>query len=314
VSDSESLVGDVMNLRPLRRQPVNLLLGAVLSVLIGTSVAQGQSSSELNVPAPAAEIRVMSYNIKTLALSLDANNWWLRRGPQAELIRGYEPDLIGMQEVYTLQAHDLAKRLPGYAWFGLPRDDGQRRGERCPIFYRRDRFELLDQATFWLSETPDRPGPRAWGAACRRIVTWGKFRDQRTGNIFLLFNTHFDHVSALAREKSAELLVERIRQIAGASPVLVTGDFNTTGTTPPYRTITALLRDSRLISAAPPAGPEGTFAALQIGPPEERIDFIFVSPDVAVPRYQAIADSNAHGRRPSDHLPVLISAIPGPGL
>jgi len=38
----------------------------------------------------------MSYNIKTLALSLDANNWWLRRGPQAELIRRYGPDLIGM--------------------------------------------------------------------------------------------------------------------------------------------------------------------------------------------------------------------------
>ena len=285
------------------------LLVLALTGLLGAAPAWSEESPVRPGKAePSQNIGVMSYNIKTLALSLGVNNWWLRRGPQAEMIRGYGPDLIGMQEVYTLQAHDLAKRLPGYAWFGLPRADGKRRGERCPIFFRQDRLELLDQATFWLSETPDRPGPRAWGTACRRVVTWGKFRDKQTGKTFFLFNTHFDHVSALAREKSAELLVERIRQIAGDSPVLVTGDFNTTDTTAPYRTMTARLRDARLVSAALPDGPEGTFAALQIGPIQERIDFIFVSPDLAVHRYQVIADAASRGRRPSDHLPVLVSA------
>jgi endonuclease/exonuclease/phosphatase family metal-dependent hydrolase len=285
--------------------PLLALIGLLGAALVRAEADSGPSNSS----GKNLEIRVMTYNIKTLTLGLDANNWWLRRGPQAKLIRGYAPDLIGMQEVYTGPARDLAKRLPGYAWFGLPRDDGRSRGERCPIFYRRDRFELLDQATFWLSETPDRPGPQAWGAGCRRVVTWGKFRDKLSGQIFFHFNTHFDHVSGLAREKSAKLLVERIHQIAGKSPVFVTGDFNTTDTTPPYQTITALLRDARLVSAAPPEGPEGTFAASQIGPPEERIDFIFVSPDLAVRHYQSITDGNARGRRPSDHLPVLVQTV-----
>jgi len=269
-----------------------MLLVAALALAFRGSAAEAEKS-----PPGPAELRVMTYNIKTLILGLGPSNWWLRRNDLAELIRNQQPDLIGMQEVYTLQARDLEERLPGYAWFGLPRGDGQSKGERCPIFYRTERLELLEQATFWLSETPEAPGSRDWGSAFPRIVTWGKFRDKASGGIFFHFNTHFDHLSAEARKNSAALFVERIRAVAGDAPAVVTGDFNFTPEAPPYATMTAGLADSRLISLSPPEGPERTLPALG-----RRIDYIFVSQDFKVERYGVIM---AEGRQPSDHLAVL---------
>ena len=39
-------------------------------------------------------------------------------------------------------------------------------GEASPVCYRKSRFEELKKGTFWLSETPDTPGLKGWGAAC----------------------------------------------------------------------------------------------------------------------------------------------------
>ena len=110
------------------------------------------------------------------------DNWFLRKDHVADLVLKYSPDLVGMQEVLNVQVRHLEKRLVGYKWFGPARDDGKARGERCPIFYRADKFELLEQGTFWLSETSEVPGSTSWGAACRRIVTWGRFKDLARGD------------------------------------------------------------------------------------------------------------------------------------
>ncbi len=287
------------------------ITGMVLVILVLAAAALGK---ENQAPAPdssASQIRVMSYNIRCLNLENDFQDlWWLRKKYLAGLIRKNQPDLIGMQEVYTLQADDLAQALAGYAWFGPPRDDGRKKGERCPIFYRKDRVELLEQNTFWLSETPDIPGSISWDAACRRVVTWGKFQDRRSGKIFFQFNTHFDHKGEIAREKSGRLLTQKIQQIAGQNPVFVTGDFNTAPESAPYRTINSLLLDSRKIAQVPPRGPHNTAWDFQPGnPPTERIDYVFVSTGIAVKEYLALDQTYRNDRRPSDHIPVLVTII-----
>ena len=254
------------------------------------------------------QIRVMSYNIRCLAPEEEFRDlWWLRRSHLAGQMKKHDPDLIGMQEVYTSQGNYLAGMLKGYAWFGPPRDDGKRKGERNPIFYKKDRFELIRQNTFWLSETPDIPGSQSWDSACKRVVTWGEFRDKKSGKLFFHFNTHFDHKGPVAREKSAKILLEKARTIAGDAPFFVTGDFNTDPDSIPYQTIATALSDSRKISLTVPQGPENTAWTFKVGvPPDHRIDYIFVSKGIKVSDYAALEETYGKGRRPSDHISVLV--------
>ena len=285
----------------MRKIPIQVLF-ALIAITSSAIGAQAQN------PFP---IRVMSYNIRCMNVETDLRDlWWFRKDNLAQLILKNDPDIIGMQEVYTTQADHLQKYLKGYAWFGPPRDDGKNKGERNPIFYKTDRFELLDQNTFWLSETPEVMGSQSWDAACKRIVTWGKFRDKRTGKIFFHFNTHFDNKSPKAREMSAKLLVERIKGIAGDAPFFVTGDFNTEDKSQPYQTLTSYMRDSRAICPNPPQGPYCTSWTFKTGvPPDERIDYIFLSRGVSASDYAAIDETYHNDRRPSDHLPIMATIL-----
>jgi endonuclease/exonuclease/phosphatase family metal-dependent hydrolase len=132
----------------------------------------------------------------------------------------------------------MVKDMPEYSWFGVCRTDGSTNpvpdGEFSAILYRKDRFELLDGNTFWLSETPEEKGSVGWDAALPRIVTWVKFKDKQTGKVFFHFNTHFDHIGVVARNESAKLLKQRAHSIAGDTPVIITGDFNCGENEQPY--------------------------------------------------------------------------------
>jgi endonuclease/exonuclease/phosphatase family metal-dependent hydrolase len=253
----------------------------------------------------------MTFNIRVVVQEKDFHdNWGFRKNEVADLIRRRGPDLAGLQEVLPSQAKDLASRLDQYQWFGVPRDDGKDLGEMCAIFYRPARLELLDKGTFWLSLSPETPGSISWFAACRRVVTWGKFHDRVMNRDFFLFNTHFDAASQFAREESAKLLVQKIPLIAGQVPVIITGDFNCPPGTKPYQTITASYQDARKISVSPPQGPEGTVRSFALGSDilPSRIDYIFVVPAIKVHSYTVIDDVyGTEQRRPSDHMPVMAS-------
>ncbi len=259
-------------------------------------------------------LRVMSFNIRYNTPRDSANAWPHRKDLAASMIRFHHADLIGLQEALKGQIDDLVERLPGYSWFGVGRDDGREKGEFTAIFYRRDRFELLEGSTFWLSEEPDSVGGIGWDAAITRIVTWGKFRDQATGKIFFHFNTHFDHRGEQARRESAGLLVTKVKELAGTAPVIVTGDFNCREASEPYLTLTdstgpESLRDARYLSAHGHHGPTGTWSGFKVaGTPGEKVDHIFVKNGVQVLQHGVLSDT-FDGRFPSDHLPVLVEVV-----
>ena len=115
---------------------------------------------------------------------------------------------------------------PAYAVVGVGRDDGRARGEFSAILFRRDRFRVADSGTFWFSDTPAVPGSKSWGNSITRIATWARLID-RDGTGFYHFNLHLDHLSQPSRERSTELLLQRIAARAvPTEPVVVTGDFN----------------------------------------------------------------------------------------
>lgn len=258
------------------------------------------------------DIRVMSFNIRFANPQDGVDFWPNRKEMAASMIRFNEADIVGLQEAMRSQLDDLEALLPGYAWYGLCRTDGsvnpEPDNEFSAVLYRRDRFELLDSATFWLSENPDKVGSKGWDAALPRICSWIKLRDKRSGKEFYHFNIHFDHRGEQARAESAKLLVKRIGEIAGATPAILTGDFNCVPTDEPYRILTAKgsgLADALFLSEIPHHGPLSTWSGFQFpGMPGRRIDYIFVNNKVEVRKHAILSDCWS-GRFPSDHLPVL---------
>jgi endonuclease/exonuclease/phosphatase family metal-dependent hydrolase len=258
----------------------------------------------------------MSFNIRYNNPNDGPNAWPHRRDIAAGMIRFHRADSAGLQEAQRNQVDDLAERLPEYAWFGVGRDDGKDGGEFMAIFYPRDRLELLDDDTFWLSETPEKTGSVSWESSCPRTVTWGRFRDRETGKTFFHFNTHFDNHSAEARLESAKLLARMIEEIAGDSPAVLTGDFNCGESSPPYEILTTgdgnsdqALADAMKVSVHGHHGPTGTFSGFERpGTPGHRIDFIFVKNGVKVLQHGILSDTFDR-RFPSDHLPVLVEIL-----
>ncbi len=287
------------------------MLRSVLIILHGLML--------MPVEAQENHMRVMSFNIR-LPNPGDGINYWDNRRPLvASIIQFHEADIIGVQEAFRRQLDEMVADMPEYAWFGVCRTDGTIHpdpdSEFSAILFRKDRFERLDGNTFWLSETPDVPGSKGWDAALPRIVTWGKFRDKLTGKIFFYFNTHFDHIGQQAREESAKRLLQKMKEIAGEAPVVLSGDFNSIETDTPYRMITGegstyKMTDALYSTLLPHHGPLGSFSGnfMLPGVDTNRIDFIFTRNNIDVLKHAILSDS-WDGRLPSDHLPVLAEIL-----
>lgn len=254
---------------------------------------------------PDSAIRVMTYNIKFDDTRDPGNDWRSRKGRVISLLNFYEPAIFGIQEGLAHQVEDLQKGLDNFEYVGVGRDDGQKQGEYSAIFYNAKLFAANRSGTFWLSETPGQPA-KGWDAALPRICTWVELEHGETGKAMTVFNTHFDHVGAKARKKSAELILDKIDELSVTGPVILMGDFNFTPFSEPYYVVTNSLRDARLASQVPPYGPEATFNGFRFDrAPTTRIDYVFVNKVIEVLRYGVLTDSQALSY-PSDHFPVLV--------
>ena len=258
------------------------------------------------LPATAQKkstIRVASYNLRMDTPNDGVNAWPNRKENVRALIRYHDFDIFGTQEGFVHQLKDLCE-MRGYAYTGAGRDDGIAGGEHSAIFYKTDRFKLLESGNFWLSETPDTPG-KGWDATCcNRICSWAKFRDAHTKKTFFVFNVHFDHQGVVARRESGKLMLQKIKEIAGSAPVIFTGDLNSTPDTEQVQTIQTVMLDSFKATLLPPYGPAGTFNGFRFEAPlKDRIDYIFVSRHFSVSKYAVLTDA-LEQRYPSDHLPV----------
>jgi endonuclease/exonuclease/phosphatase family metal-dependent hydrolase len=296
----------------------------------------------------AQEMLVGTYNIryKNWNDSVQGDQWPKRCQVICDQVNFMAPDIFGAQEVLYGQLCDMLKALDGYDYIGIGRDDGYRGGEHEPIFFKKDKLELLDHGDFWLNETPDKPA-LGWDAACIRICTWGKFAvkqkegPQRRGlfnrrkkepqKILYYFNLHMDHVGVVARREAAKLVVAKIQEIAQGLPVIITGDFNVDQDNEIYTIFTnsGLLKDS-FESARIRFAENGTFNSFKTEYyTTSRIDHVFVSPSTYVEAYGVLTDSywtpddsddalkafdapqeisfDTHVRRnPSDHYPVFV--------
>ena len=280
-----------------------------VALLAGLSL--GAVRADDSAAAKAVPVKVMSWNIRYDNPRDGANAWSRRKEWVAQIVRAEKVDILGAQEVLARQFNFLSKQLPEMSVYGVGRDDGKTRGEFAPIFFRKDRFELLDRSTFWLSTTPEKVGSRGWDAAITRIASWVKLRDRRTAAVFYAVNTHYDHRGPEARAQSSRLLIRQLNERFRGHPVVLTGDFNTLPATRPYNALVSagdpqqrFFRDSFKVTQQPPQGPNSTWSGFRAVVPKRRIDFIFVTAKIGVRQFR-ILDEQRDGRFPSDHLPVV---------
>ena len=254
----------------------------------------------------ATTLSVMTFNMRYDNPEDGADNWRFRRERIAGVIKAQEVDVLGTQELLSNQFNDLSGLLTGYQGVGVGRLDGAESGEYCAVFFRKDRFTLLDSGTFWLSETPEVVGSLGWDGACERIATWVVLRD-RDGRELFFIDTHLDHVGQVARDEGVSLLMKRIETLSGGRPVILTGDFNSE----PGSSVVAhvqkdgVLRDAKAI-AAQRSGTDWSFSDFGQIPEAERplLDYIFVSGDIEAVRYEVLPDT-FDGGYVSDHAPVM---------
>ncbi len=239
----------------------------------------------------------------------DTGNLWKDRAPAVSaLIRFHDFDAFGTQEGLKNQIDDIQAALPEYAHYGKGRDDGKDGGEHSAVFYKKDRFKLLNKGDFWLSETPDKPG-LGWDATCcNRICSWVYLEDLKSKKKIYFFNAHFDHQGVKARVESGKLIVKKIREIAGNAPAIFTGDLNGGHNSDWYLTLknSGVLTDTYTQVKYPYANNASfnAFGAEKALASNEIIDHIFVTKQFLAKKWGVLTDTY-RGKFPSDHFPVM---------
>lgn len=280
----------------------------------------------------AQKLIIATYNIRYENTGDVSNgNGWAQRCPViCKMIQFHDFDIFGAQEVLQHQLTDVLRDLTGYAYIGVGRDDGKEKGEYAPVFYKTDKFKLLRSGHFWMSEVTDKPN-KGWDAVLPRICTWGNFQDKKSGFRFWFFNLHMDHIGVEARRQSAKLVLNKIKEMCGKDPVILTGDFNVDQQSESYALInnSGKLQDSYELAKVLYAS-NGTFNNFNPNSKtDSRIDHIFVTSDLHVMRYGVLTDTyrikvdntkeikSANfpsevslqqylARVPSDHFPVKV--------
>lgn len=252
-------------------------------------------------------LKIMTYNIRLDVASDGENAWPNRKDYFTSQIQFYSPDIFGVQEATPNQVIDIALALPNYNKFGIGREE-KGTGEACTIYYKKDRFQVQESNTFWLSETPDMVS-RGWDAACNRVCTYALFKDLKTKKTFWVFNLHLDHMGEVARVKGVELVLSKIAALNTKKyPAFLMGDFNSEPDTKQIIEIKKVMDDTKDVSIEKPFGPSGTFNDFEHNKPVTLlIDYIFISKNsgIKIQKHAVLSDSKDL-KYPSDHLPVLI--------
>jgi len=262
-----------------------------------------------DTPGGPLNLTVMTYNVLFAFPDPEYDSWRVRKTHVAEIINFHDADLVGMQEPFSWQVDDLLELCPGYVVHRLELHTDS------ALFYREDRFDVLDSGHFWHSPWPYVPFSIGFGNFFARNVLWVKLYDHQSGKEFYFFNTHFDNTSPF-QENAAPQFLDLMEEIIGESPVVVTGDFNSKPDTEAYRILTegntvggfALTNSFDLVDEFDVRLTPGDE---RVYDPDHRIDHIFFAQGDWDCTYWVV-DMSRYGdpwRDPSDHLAMAADLV-----
>lgn len=287
------------------------------------------------------EYVICNYNIRYYNGSSDGSNqgaksWPTRKPKVFEMIKKYDMDVCGLEEVTSIMASDITKELTDYQYIGYGRDNGLQQGsgasgEQTGLIFKKSRFEALDKGRFFLSNTPDKVS-KLNNSNFNRMVAWAKLKDKETGKEFYFFATHFDndydqnHINV--RSAQADIAIKKVPEIAGNLPFFFVGDFNCETSEVAYTKLSAAFDDAYIkmgkdalggyvcnstqlanSKIAPKCACEGnTYTGLYSSSDNwpKRIDLVlFDDTKATISYYNADNDNMGLTMYPSDHLPII---------
>lgn len=285
--------------------------GAVTALKEGTTTIKATwdgitTSYTLTVAAPVGKSvhRVGTYNIRTSGASADTGDkaWSARRDAVVTMIRDtMEFDVVSLQEVSTTQHNYLKEKLSSTYTVLYSGTAGG-----AELLYRTEKYECLDNGTFWLAPDPSKkPSKPSWDAEYVRMTVWAKLKDKQTGEILVFGATHLD-LNPVSIREGARVNTEQLRQIAGDYPCVVTGDMNCEPIDhDPHANFGMYFANARQICKVAPRGSYNTFSSGMnpIGA-SKLIDFVYVH-NIEVEDYYTSASTLGRSLLPSDHLPTV---------
>ena len=283
----------------------------------GTDVLVEDLTAADAPPQPAPGLRVMTFNVLCFFCNdVEYDPWEERLVYFGDLFARHEPDLIGLQELlFEEEVEQILEVAPNYSalFFEDDEQDLFKDYADATILYRTDRFEVVDNGFYWLSETPDVPLAGGWADTnLPRLVAWAHLLQLADSREFYFATTHFDN-NPPNQEMSAPLFVERTAVWSAKMPAIVVGDFNSKPNSPAYATLAAPADSAHLtllnpFDLAQEWRVEANVETLPAYDPSHRIDHIFVAgeADWKVPEW--VVDMHVYGpddRYPSDHLAMV---------
>ena len=283
---------------------MRVVFAKVLPLLLAAAFA---GAAEVTPEAqPELKLRIVSFNLR-VPVDQPPHAWKQRKVRLLKDIKRMKPDIMGVQEA-TVFHHAELKTLKGYRCIGAS-TDRTKRSEGVQIYYNADRFMVINHTTTWLSDTPQVQS-FANGANLPRVVTIGVFKEKSSGRYFVVANTHLHHKNQLVchPEHCRALLRALKPYLEDKMTVFITGDFNSTPAGPVYQALAKIFKDAHEVSETPAVQTENrTFHGYRprTGKPRggHRIDFIWVTPDVRVLRYESVDNFDKDGLASSDHYP-----------
>lgn len=258
-------------------------------------------------------IKVVSFNLRRDFGPQRKNRWETRKELAARMISESDAAIIGVQEFLPRMRQDLKEMLEGYSIFGKGRLSGKNpnNDEHSDIIIKNNDVEVASCHTFWLSKHPDVPS-RAYFAVYPRICTVAEVKMKKSGRRIRVFNTHFDHVSPLARTFGAKFILEQIHRFNQTDPLptIVMGDFNASPNSKAVRLMRENLMNYKDVRLQDIYGfldqlIGNTYHGFKgkITQKFKPIDYIFVSDDFEVVT-ASVNTQSYDGAYPSDHYPI----------
>ena len=251
-------------------------------------------------------MRIMSFNIR--CGNVGNETWEDRIGIVSQTMLESEADSIGVQEATPEWMAALIENTGDkYAFVGVGRDDGDNEGEYSSIFYLKDKYDIEDSGTFWLSETPDMVS-FGWDAACRRVCTWAVLVNKESNLKYVHINTHFDHIGIAARKNSVDMIVNKAKEFTDV-PVVFTADMNVVEGSENYKQFVEsdVFRDTKYL-----APDTMNYCTYHDTKPEQHkdevIDYVMINKKFDAVSYKVVTEG-IDGRFVSDHFPIYADIV-----
>jgi endonuclease/exonuclease/phosphatase family metal-dependent hydrolase len=246
----------------------------------------------------------MTFNIRFENEEDESNAWVHRRDLVAELIRKYQPSILGTQEGMIHQLHYLQEQLPEYV-IHAPNRVSDTTAQYPTLYFRKQELDVLEGDEFWLSKTPRAHRSKNWDSAFPRMMSYARVRPKGLQNPVWIAVTHLDHVGETARYEQARIIARWLNDIR--APVILMGDFNDRPESNVHRLLTSVdtgLRDTWQVLGYEEGLSSFTHHDFHGVPRKTRMDWILVTSGLRVTGAQIVRDHRGNSY-PSDHFPYM---------